>query len=609
MWGLPAMLIVFAATGLLRGMQDTVTPLWIAGLGFGANALLNWLFIYGFGWGIGGSAFGTVVAQWGMVAAYVVVIGRLARRHAASVRPQREGVRGSARSGGWLFLRTLSLRAALLATVFVATGLGTEELAGWQVAFTIFSTAAFALDALAIAAQALIGKGLGAGDTGEVQRTLGAHRGMGRLVRRRSSGAVIGALSGVIGLLFTGDAALAALIQPALIVLAVAQPVCGVVFVLDGVLIGAGDAKYLAIAGVLNLVPFVPALVAARRAERGRRGRTRVARGRVLRGLHAGAARDPRLARPRRGLDDGRSVRGQAQRRHHSYITTAAAADALIERVEPYWVISTAPDAAASASGERPGPSWPNSSTHRSRQVGAVDGHGARQVVDRDDREGCGIRPFGEGRDILVVPHVLVAVGDHRAAPVPAAPADDVHLGGEERVRAAHDRADVHVVLPVLDRDMERMPLPVEVGDDRVHAPVAVLVDDVAGVAVREQFRIEARVVGPGLRPARPRPDAVRRARARALRLGAGLGGHRLRLLGVVREAMCTRSTQPGNRSSARHIPSVAARARRNTTRIFRSTEKCARVSVCRKLPRTSTSVRRDRGRPARARPPPGSRG
>ena len=58
MWGLPAMLIVFAATGLLRGMQDTVTPLWIAGLGFAANALLNWLFIYGLGWGIAGSAGG-----------------------------------------------------------------------------------------------------------------------------------------------------------------------------------------------------------------------------------------------------------------------------------------------------------------------------------------------------------------------------------------------------------------------------------------------------------------------------------------------------------------------------------------------------------------------
>jgi len=133
MWGLPAMLIVFAATGLLRGLQDTVTPLWIAGLGFTANALLNWLFIYGFGWGIAGSAAGTVVAQWGMVAAFVVVVGRLARRHTASLRPQREGVRGSARSGGWLFLRSLSLRIALLATVGVATGLGTDELAGWRV--------------------------------------------------------------------------------------------------------------------------------------------------------------------------------------------------------------------------------------------------------------------------------------------------------------------------------------------------------------------------------------------------------------------------------------------------------------------------------------------
>ncbi|MDQ7880422.1 MATE family efflux transporter [Microbacterium sp. QXD-8] len=260
MWGLPAMLVVFAATGLLRGMQDTVTPLWIAGLGFGANALLNWAFIYGFGWGIAGSAVGTVVAQWGMVAAYAVVVGRLARRHEASIRPQREGVRGSARSGGWLFLRTVSLRVALLATVAVATGLGTVELAGWQVAFTIFSTAAFALDALAIAAQALIGKGLGAEETGLVRRVLGRTVAWGAWFGV-ITGALIGALSGVIGLLFTGDPGIAALVQPALIVLAIAQPVCGVVFVLDGVLIGAGDAKYLAIVGVLNLVPFVPALV------------------------------------------------------------------------------------------------------------------------------------------------------------------------------------------------------------------------------------------------------------------------------------------------------------------------------------------------------------
>ena len=261
MWGLPAMLIVFAATGLLRGMQDTVTPLWIAGIGFGLNAVLNALFIYGFGWGIAGSAAGTVVAQWAMVGAYAWVVGALARRHAASVRPQREGLRGSARSGGWLFVRTVSLRAALLATVFVATALGTDELAGWQVAFTIFSTAAFALDALAIAAQALIGRGLGAQDEPFVRRVLGRTVAWGAWFGV-VVGAAIAALSGVIGLVFTGDAAVAALVQPALLALAVAQPVCGVVFVLDGVLMGAGDVRYLAIAGGLNLVPYLPALVA-----------------------------------------------------------------------------------------------------------------------------------------------------------------------------------------------------------------------------------------------------------------------------------------------------------------------------------------------------------
>lgn len=259
MWGLPAMLIVFAATGLLRGMQDTVTPLWIAGIGFAANALLNWLFIYGFGWGIAGSAAGTVAAQWGMVGAYAFVVGRLARRHSASVLPQRDGVRGSARSGGWLFLRTVSLRVALLATVAVATGLGTTELAGWQVAFTIFSTAAFALDALAIAAQALIGRGLGAGDEAFVRRVVGRTVAWG-VWFGVAVGALIAALSGVIGIVFTGDPALAALIQPALLVLAVAQPLCGAVFVLDGVLMGAGDAKYLALAGLLNLLPYAPAL-------------------------------------------------------------------------------------------------------------------------------------------------------------------------------------------------------------------------------------------------------------------------------------------------------------------------------------------------------------
>jgi len=257
MAGLPAMLLVFAATGLLRGLQDTRTPLFVAAAGFGANVVLNYLLIYVAGLGIAGSAVGTVIAQWSMVLAYVVVIGGHAAHTGAALRPHRAGIRGSALSGGWLFIRTASLRAAIILAIVVATELGTEELAGYQVVMTIFSTAAFALDALAIAAQALVGKGLGAADLDGVRGVLGRCLRWG-VWSGVVLGVVIAAASGAIGLLFTGDARLASLLVPALIVLGVGTPLAGFVFVLDGVLIGAGDARYLALTGIVNLACFAP---------------------------------------------------------------------------------------------------------------------------------------------------------------------------------------------------------------------------------------------------------------------------------------------------------------------------------------------------------------
>ena len=257
MFGIPAMLLVFAATGLLRGLQDTRTPLYVAGFGFAANIALNFIFIYGLGLGIAGSALGTVVAQWAMVFVYLVVVVRQARRDGARLRPHRTGMLLGAASGGWLFLRTVSLRAAMLLAVFVATGLGSADLAAFQIAMTLFATLAFALDALAIAAQALVGRDLGAGDVASV-----------RAVLRRclewgiAGGAVLGlaviAASGILGGLFTTSADVAALLPPTLIVLGLSVPLGGLVFVLDGVLIGAGDARYLALTGILNFAAFVP---------------------------------------------------------------------------------------------------------------------------------------------------------------------------------------------------------------------------------------------------------------------------------------------------------------------------------------------------------------
>lgn len=257
MAGLPAMLLVFAATGLLRGLQDTTTPLWVAGIGFASNIALNFVFIYGLGWGIAGSAVGTVIAQWGMVVVYVVVIARHAARVGASPWPHHAGVLRGAASGGWLFLRTLSLRAALLLATWAATSLGPDELAAYQVAITIYFTLGFALDALAIAAQALIGKGLGEGAVEQV-----------RAVLRRCvqwgvwSGAALGALvvatAWVLPAVFTSSPEVAALLPPSLVVLGLSAPLGGLVFVLDGVLIGAGDARYLAWTGLVNLAVFVP---------------------------------------------------------------------------------------------------------------------------------------------------------------------------------------------------------------------------------------------------------------------------------------------------------------------------------------------------------------
>lgn len=257
--GIPAMLVVFAASGLLRGLQDTKTPLAVATIGFAVNALLNWWFIYGLGFGIAGSAWGTVIAQWGMVAVYLIVIVRHARRAGAGFFPHRDGLGHAGRSGGWLFIRTVGLRAALLVTVFAATSHGTTATAGYQVVFTIFSTAAFALDALAIAAQALVGDALGARDAKRA-----------RLIVRRTvfwgiaCGAAIGALlavaSPVVGRIFTSDESVLAILPPALLVLGVSLPLGGFVFVLDGVLMGAGDARYLAWTSLVNLAVYLPAL-------------------------------------------------------------------------------------------------------------------------------------------------------------------------------------------------------------------------------------------------------------------------------------------------------------------------------------------------------------
>ncbi|MFG2591603.1 MATE family efflux transporter [Streptomyces sp. NPDC048438] len=256
--GIPAMLVVLAATGVLRGLQDTRTPLYVAIGGFAANGALNAGLVYGAGLGIAGSAWGTVIAQVGMALVYLIVVVRGARRHGASLRPDAAGIRASAQAGVPLLIRTLSLRAVLMIATAVAARLGDTDIAAHQIILSLWSLAAFALDAIAIAGQAIIGRYLGADDA------KGAREACRRMVQWGiGSGVVLGV---VIVLarplfvpLFTGDTSVQDTLLPALLVVALSQPISGVVFVLDGVLMGAGDGRYLAWAMVLTLAVFAPA--------------------------------------------------------------------------------------------------------------------------------------------------------------------------------------------------------------------------------------------------------------------------------------------------------------------------------------------------------------
>ncbi|MGW1101592.1 MATE family efflux transporter [Streptomyces sp. NPDC002540] len=255
--GIPAMLVVMAATGVLRGLQDTRTPLYVAIGGFAANGALNAGLVYGAGLGIAGSAWGTVIAQISMAAAYLVVVVRGARRHGASLRPDAAGIRASAQAGVPLLVRTLSLRAVLMIATAVAARLGDTEIAAHQIILSLWSLMAFALDAIAIAGQAIIGRYLGAGDAA------GAREACRRMVQWGIvSGVVLGALivlaRPLFVPLFTDDQSVQGTLLPALLVVALSQPISGVVFVLDGVLMGAGDGRYLAWAMLVTLAVFAP---------------------------------------------------------------------------------------------------------------------------------------------------------------------------------------------------------------------------------------------------------------------------------------------------------------------------------------------------------------
>ena len=254
--GIPGQLVVLAGTGYLRGLQDTRTPLLVAAASALGNLVLEVVLIYGLGFGIGASAVSTVIAQLASAGVYVWWVRRAVDRHQVRLAPHAPTLRRLAVVGGDLFVRTLALRGAFVVATAVATRLGAVALAAHQIAFQVWNLLALALDAIAIAGQALIGRFLGAADTAAARQA-----GRRMLEWGLAAGVVFAvvtlALHEVLPAIFTSDPAVVDVAAFLLVFVAAMQPVNGVVFVLDGLLIGAGDLRFLALAMLVPSALFV----------------------------------------------------------------------------------------------------------------------------------------------------------------------------------------------------------------------------------------------------------------------------------------------------------------------------------------------------------------
>ena len=266
--GAPAMLLMLAGVGYLRGRKDTVRPLQVAVGTAILNLGLELVLILGMDRGIGASAAATVVAQWTGAACYLGWIGRDVVRRRASLTPHLGSIGRMLTVSAQLLVRNLSLAGTFLVGTSVATRIGRVDVAAHQVAFQVWMATALTMDAVAIAAQAMVGERLGAGDAiGAVsigKRVIAWSVGMGLALA-----VILVAVREPVATVFSDDPAVVALAGFLLVHVALMAPLGGVAFALDGVLIGAGDQRFMARAMAGAAVVSVTAMVAGRLAGQG----------------------------------------------------------------------------------------------------------------------------------------------------------------------------------------------------------------------------------------------------------------------------------------------------------------------------------------------------
>lgn len=256
--GAPAILVSLAGNGWMRGVQDTTRPLRYVVAGFAVSAVLCPLLVYG--WlglpriGLPASAVANLVGQW--LAA--LLFGRALLAERVPLRLDPAALRSQLVMGRDLILRSMAFQVCYLSAAAVAARFGAAALAAHQIVLQLWTFLALVLDSLAIAAQSLVGAALGAGDVAHA-KWVAWRVTLYSLLASALLAAAFGAGAAVLPGVFTDDRSVLAAIGVPWWFLVAQLPVAGIVFALDGVLLGAGDAAFMRTATVLSaLIGFLP---------------------------------------------------------------------------------------------------------------------------------------------------------------------------------------------------------------------------------------------------------------------------------------------------------------------------------------------------------------
>ncbi len=257
--GLPGVLLVLAGNGWLRGVQDTRTPVLIVVAANALSAIASPVLVYPVGLGLEGSALANVLAQW--VGGICCVVA-LRREHVPGA-PQWGVMRRQLVVSRDLVLRASAFQASYLTAAGVAGRMGAAQLAAHQIGMQLWNLTALLLDSFAIAAQSLVGASLGSGNADSAKATAWRVTRFG-LIAGLAFGALAAAGWYVIPMVFSSDAGVqhqAHLLWPWLVGM---MPVGGILFALDGVLIGAGDNAFLRTVTVVSaVVGYIPLAICA----------------------------------------------------------------------------------------------------------------------------------------------------------------------------------------------------------------------------------------------------------------------------------------------------------------------------------------------------------